>query len=286
MALREDKCFLVRRVADRGVEKNIGDSRVRGDRLNCDRRSADRGNEIRNRDPCDINKIKRLRQRVQDLEEIKRLRQRVRDLKEIRRLHQRVRDLELQPEMRKTETESSTVVWDEGGDGEEHPFGRHPPWFYEPIYQESLWEDKPRFDQDGIEPDEEEYSFLLEVLSGITVLKEKPIKETKGNGNEYAEVSSVATSDQEASGVGLKTPLMPPIIVKGLNITDYLMISPSIVDVQVEGNKILNAKLHIADNMCDVGNSDFVKVDDRVIKKWSKYTCTTYWNMWLRYKCE
>ncbi|KAJ0453909.1 hypothetical protein HanIR_Chr15g0734371 [Helianthus annuus] len=44
------------------------------------------------------------------------------------------------------------------------------------------------------------------------------------------------------------------------------MISPSIVDVQMEGSKILNAKFHIVDNMCDVGNSDFVKVDDRVLK--------------------
>ncbi|KAM0046940.1 hypothetical protein Hdeb2414_s0009g00322541 [Helianthus debilis subsp. tardiflorus] len=143
MALREGECFLVRRVADRGIDRSIGDLRVRGDRLNCDRRSTGRGNEIRNRDPRDIIKIKRLRQRVQDLEEIKRLRQQVQDLKDIRRLHQRVRDLELQREMRKTETESSTVVWDEGGDGEEHPFGRHPPRFYEPIYHESLSEEEP-----------------------------------------------------------------------------------------------------------------------------------------------
>ncbi|MFS7906728.1 hypothetical protein Hanom_Chr01g00062631 [Helianthus anomalus] len=164
MALREGKCF-VRRVADRGIEKNIGDSRFRGDRLNCDRRSAGRGNEIRNRDPRDIIKIKRLRQRVQDLEEIKRLRQRVRDLKEIRRLHQRVRDLKLQREMRKTETESSTVVWDEGGDGEEHPFGRHPPWFFEPIYPEGMLEDEPMFDEDEIEVDEEEYWWAQQAIN-------------------------------------------------------------------------------------------------------------------------
>ncbi|KAJ0546934.1 hypothetical protein HanIR_Chr08g0366431 [Helianthus annuus] len=245
MALREGECFLVRRVADRGIDKSIGDSRACGDRLNCDRRSACRGNEIRNRDPRDIIKIKRLRQRVQDLEEIKRLRQRVRDLEEIKRLCQRVRDLELQRERRVMETESRSIVRDDVNEEEENPFGRYPPRVYEPIYQESLWEDKPRFDEDGIEPDEEECSFVLEVHSGITILKEKSIKETNGNGNEYAEVSSVATGDQEASGVGLKTPLMPPIIVKGLNITNYLMISPSIVDVQMEGSKILNAKFHI-----------------------------------------
>ncbi|MFS7954011.1 hypothetical protein Hanom_Chr07g00625311 [Helianthus anomalus] len=126
MALHEGKCFLVRRVADRDIDKNIGDSRVRGDRLNCDRKSAWRLNEIGNRDPWDIIKIKRLRQRVRDLEEI-------------RRLHQRVRDLELQRQMRKTETESSTVVWDEGGDEEEHSFSRDQHRFYEPIYQEFLW---------------------------------------------------------------------------------------------------------------------------------------------------
>ncbi|KAJ0555488.1 hypothetical protein HanIR_Chr07g0302621 [Helianthus annuus] len=60
MAQREGGCFLDRRVADRGIDKNIGDSRVRGDRLNRDRRSAVRGNEIGNRDPRDIIQIKRL----------------------------------------------------------------------------------------------------------------------------------------------------------------------------------------------------------------------------------
>ncbi|MFS7998557.1 hypothetical protein Hanom_Chr12g01155261 [Helianthus anomalus] len=109
MALREGECFLVRRVADRGIDKNIGDSRVRGDRLNCDRRSTNRGNEIRNRDPRDIIKIQRLRQRVRDIEEIKQFRQ-------------RVRVLELRRDMRVKETESGTIVRDNVNEEEEHPF--------------------------------------------------------------------------------------------------------------------------------------------------------------------
>ncbi|KAJ0439656.1 hypothetical protein HanHA300_Chr16g0627731 [Helianthus annuus] len=178
MALREGKCFLGRRVADRGIDKNICDSRVCGDRLNRDRRSAGRGNEIGNRDPQDVIKIKRLRNRVRDLEEIKRLQQRVRDLEEIRRLRQRVRDLELQQGMCNTKTELSTIVWDEGGDGEEHSFGHYPPRFYEPIYHMNLSEEEPRFDEDGIEPDEEECTFMQKVLNGTTIQGNKPMNDT------------------------------------------------------------------------------------------------------------
>ncbi|KAJ0728149.1 hypothetical protein HanLR1_Chr07g0238311 [Helianthus annuus] len=175
MAQRESGCFLARRVADRGIDKNIGDSRVRGDRLNRDRRSAGRGNEIGNCDPRDIIQIKRLRQRVGDLEEIKRLQQRIRDLEEIRRLHQRVRDLELQREMRNMETESSTVVWDKGGDREQQPCSRHPHRFSEPTYPDFPSENQP---QDEIEPDEEECSFVRKVLSGITVQEDEQVTNT------------------------------------------------------------------------------------------------------------
>ncbi|KAJ0826155.1 hypothetical protein HanRHA438_Chr17g0811181 [Helianthus annuus] len=59
--------------------------------------------------------------------------------------------------MRKTETESSTIVWDEGGDGEQQPFSRHPHRFLEPIYPESEPEDEPNFDEDGVLLDEGEY---------------------------------------------------------------------------------------------------------------------------------
>ncbi|KAJ0809715.1 hypothetical protein HanPI659440_Chr01g0018491 [Helianthus annuus] len=172
MALHEGECFLVRRVAIRGIDKSIGDSHACGDRLNCDRRSTDRGNEIRNRDPRDIIKIKRLRQQFQDLEEIKRLRQRVRDLEEIRRLRQRVRDLELQRDTRKTETESSTVVWDEGGDGEQQPFSRYPHRFFEPFYPEGVSGDKPMFDEDEIEVDEKEYLLAQQAINGVLNPKE------------------------------------------------------------------------------------------------------------------
>ncbi|KAJ0713640.1 hypothetical protein HanPI659440_Chr13g0480711 [Helianthus annuus] len=154
MAQREGECFLVRRVADRGIDKSIGDSRVRGDRVNCDRRSAGRGNEIRNRDPRDITKIERLRQQVV-----------VCDLEEVSRLRQRVRDLELQWEMRKTETGSSTVVGDEGDDGEQQPFSRHPHRFFEPIYPEGMSEDKPMFDEDETDVDEEEYWWAQQAIN-------------------------------------------------------------------------------------------------------------------------
>ncbi|MFS7946417.1 hypothetical protein Hanom_Chr06g00536091 [Helianthus anomalus] len=63
MALREGECFLVRRVTDRGIDNNIGDSRAREVQFNRDRRFAGRGNEIGNRDPQDF-EIKRLKQRV------------------------------------------------------------------------------------------------------------------------------------------------------------------------------------------------------------------------------
>ncbi|KAM0020464.1 hypothetical protein Hdeb2414_s0025g00667421 [Helianthus debilis subsp. tardiflorus] len=172
MALREGECFLVRRVADRGTDKNIGGSCARGEDRRHVRRTADRGNDRVDPDSWDL-KIKRLRQRVRDLEEIRRLRQRVRDLEEIKRLRQRVRDLDLQQEMRKTETELSTIVWDEGGDGEQQPFSRHPHRFLEPIYLKSEPEDKPKFDEDGMLPDEEEYYWSQQAVNGTNLEEEE-----------------------------------------------------------------------------------------------------------------
>ncbi|KAJ0452485.1 hypothetical protein HanHA300_Chr15g0579461 [Helianthus annuus] len=127
-------------------------SRARGEDRHPTRRVADRGSDGVYLDPRDL-KIKRLRQRVRDFEEIRRLHQRVRDLEEIRRLQQQVRDLELQQEMCKAETELSTVVWDKGDDGEEHPFKHRPPQFLEPVYedefgQECFLADEPKFDED------------------------------------------------------------------------------------------------------------------------------------------
>ncbi|MFS7953110.1 hypothetical protein Hanom_Chr07g00614771 [Helianthus anomalus] len=78
--------------------------------------------------------------------------------------------------MRKTEAESSTVVWDKGGDGEEYPFGRNPPRFYEPIYHESLSEEEPRFDEDEIKPNEEECVFVQKVLNGTTIQEDKQVE--------------------------------------------------------------------------------------------------------------
>ena len=58
------------------------------------RRTADRGSDVEQRDPRDI---------------------------EIERLQQRIRDLEIQHEIRDEETASKTSDWEE----EENPFGAH-----------------------------------------------------------------------------------------------------------------------------------------------------------------
>ncbi|MFS7950096.1 hypothetical protein Hanom_Chr06g00579321 [Helianthus anomalus] len=238
MALREGECFLVRRVADRGIEKSIGDSRACGDRLNCDRRSAGRGNEIRNRDPRDIIKIKRLRQRVQDLEEIKRLRQRVRDLEEINRFRQRVRDLELIRERRVRETESRPILRDNVNEEEENPFGRYPPRFYEPTYQECLAENPPKFDTYGIEPDVEECTFVQNVFSGIAIQDDEVMKETD---HEFAEVSSglfdVFNKNAVVDGcakvtVGCEMVVKSDHHVINLNVSDCIKVSPTKVEIQ------------------------------------------------------
>ncbi|KAI3804306.1 hypothetical protein L1987_25752 [Smallanthus sonchifolius] len=124
--------MLAHRIADGGNEKRVFYSHARGEDQPSTRRVADRGSGGVGPDPWD-HKIKRLRQRVRNLE----------IQQEIKRLRQRIQDLELQRETRKTETESSTVVRDEGGDREQYPFGCHPPRFSEPIYQESLTDDEP-----------------------------------------------------------------------------------------------------------------------------------------------
>ncbi|KAI3498749.1 hypothetical protein L1887_34530 [Cichorium endivia] len=49
-----------------------------------------------------------------------------RDVAEIERLQQRIRELEVHQEDRNEETESDSVVGDDGFDGEENPFGRRP----------------------------------------------------------------------------------------------------------------------------------------------------------------
>ncbi|GKD67717.1 reverse transcriptase domain-containing protein, partial [Tanacetum coccineum] len=51
----------------------------------------------------------------------------LRDVEEIEILQQRIRELEFQQDERNEETESNSVVWDDGFDGEENPFGRRPP---------------------------------------------------------------------------------------------------------------------------------------------------------------
>ncbi|KAK1433357.1 hypothetical protein QVD17_10267 [Tagetes erecta] len=67
MALCEDECFLVRRFAAGGIDKNIGDSHAGGkDRYSICRVAA-RGSNGVYPDPRNL-KIKRLRKRVQDLE--------------------------------------------------------------------------------------------------------------------------------------------------------------------------------------------------------------------------
>ncbi|KAJ0801593.1 hypothetical protein HanPI659440_Chr03g0118981 [Helianthus annuus] len=242
MARREGGCFLVRRVADRGIDKNIGDSRVRGDRLNRDRRSAGRGNEIGNRDPRDIIQIKRLRQRVRDLEEIRRLQQRVRDLEEIRRLHQRVRDLELQREMRNTETESNTVVWDKGGDREQQSCSRHPHRFFEPIYPEGLSEDEPMFDEDEIEVDEEEYWWAQQAINGFAnredeeeeVINQHENSSVSGTFDSFRKTTCVSDQCEKDKIMGLdRRPLnqeLPEYVQVSVGCFDEFLEAPSVVN--------------------------------------------------------
>ncbi|KAJ0925046.1 hypothetical protein HanRHA438_Chr04g0155181 [Helianthus annuus] len=134
MAQREGKCFLVRRVADRGIDKNIGDSRARGEDRCPVRRIADRGNGKADSDPRDL-KIKRLRQRVRDLElQI-----------EIRQLKQMIRDLKDSSSWK--ETEPDEAVRDELSDDEEHPTN-----------DDTIYDSPPVFDEYG---DEEWYSWVI-----------------------------------------------------------------------------------------------------------------------------
>ncbi|KAJ0580859.1 hypothetical protein HanHA300_Chr04g0134181 [Helianthus annuus] len=176
-----------RRVADRGNDRVGPDSHARGEDRHLTRRIADRGSGRVGVDSRDF-EIKRLRQRVLDLEVIKRLTQRVQDLEEIKRLCQRVRDLELRWEIRFKETESGTIVWDDVNEEGMHPFCYPHPWFYEPIYQEILSEEKPRFDEDAIEPDEEGCSLVQTLLDGTTNRDDELVKES--NGHEYPDGSS------------------------------------------------------------------------------------------------
>ncbi|KAJ0705424.1 hypothetical protein HanPI659440_Chr14g0573311 [Helianthus annuus] len=199
MARREGEYLFARRVADRGNDMSVFYSRARGEDRHPTRRVADRGSDGIYLDPRDL-KIKRLRQLVRDLEEIKRLR-RVRDLEDIKRLRQRVRDLELKREMRVKETESETIVRDDVNEEEEYPFDHPHPRFNEPIYQESFSEDEPRFDVDGIEPDEEEYLWARQAVNGVPNREEeekekkvhKSSKVSPGMFDEFMDVYTVAS---------------------------------------------------------------------------------------------
>nr|GFD02654.1 nucleotide-binding alpha-beta plait domain-containing protein [Tanacetum cinerariifolium] len=102
--------YRIRRIAERGNEKDGPDSRARGDRFYHNRRSADRGNKKVDRDPENISEIKGLWRRVRDVE----------IQHEIRQIRKRIRELELQREMMK-ETESRYVVQDDVNEEEEYP---------------------------------------------------------------------------------------------------------------------------------------------------------------------
>ncbi|KAJ0710992.1 hypothetical protein HanOQP8_Chr09g0318841 [Helianthus annuus] len=239
MAQRGGECFLVRRVADRGIDKSIGDSRVRGDRLNYDRRSAGRGNEISHRDPRDIIKIEKLRKRVRDLEEIRRLRQRVRDLEEIRWLRQRVRDLELQREMRVKETESGTIVWDDENEEEEHPFCHPHPRILKPLGQDCLSEEEPIFDEDGIEPDEKECLLVREVLSGISAQGAEPIYEVLRGKNDIDRDLSMNTVAHGGDKI-LEAPLFRLSITKSKVLSPKYMEIQNRIDFKIGGKSIMD----------------------------------------------
>ncbi|KAD7117439.1 hypothetical protein E3N88_04707 [Mikania micrantha] len=248
MAQREDGCCLVRRFAYRGIHKNIGGSRAREDRFTRDRRFADRGNEIRSRDPRDILKIKRLRQRVRDLE----------IQQEIKRLRQRVRNLELKREMRKTETESSTVVRDEGDGGEQQPFSPspRPPRFFEPIYPEGVSEDVPIFDEDGSDCDEKECSLLQKLLCAVTVQEDgssiivwdecdadsdtvvwdESDNEEEQTTNECLKVRNGDIIAKDGKALSFDTPKITPVCMKALKIVDQITASPRSMQFEILEN--------------------------------------------------
>lgn len=63
-----------------------------------------------------------------------------------------------------TETESKIIIGDEGDDLEEHPFYRLPPRSHEPIYLEDMSKYFPKFDDDEIDVNEEEYALAQKVF--------------------------------------------------------------------------------------------------------------------------
>ncbi|MFS7908897.1 hypothetical protein Hanom_Chr01g00088451 [Helianthus anomalus] len=88
------------------------------------------------------------------------------------------------------ETKSGSIVRDVVNKPEENSFGRYPLRFYEAIYQENLSEEEPRFDEDGIEPDEEECSLVQTLLNGTTIQENEHMKEANGNDHVYVNVSA------------------------------------------------------------------------------------------------
>ncbi|KAJ0711542.1 hypothetical protein HanOQP8_Chr09g0325031 [Helianthus annuus] len=229
MALRGRRCLLDRRFADRGNDRSMFVSCARGEDRHAVRRTADRGNDRVDSNPRDL-KIKRLRQRVRDLEEIQRLRQRVRDLKEIKRIRQRVQDLELQRDRRIKETESGRVVRNDVNEEEEHPFGHSHTRFHEPIYQECLSKDEPRFDEDGIIPDEEECMFVHQVLNGVTIHVNKQVKDEDGGATVPTVATGCASVVKSDHALPLDHTTISLVSLKALNIADRMKSSPKKVE--------------------------------------------------------
>nr|GEW93715.1 retrovirus-related Pol polyprotein from transposon TNT 1-94 [Tanacetum cinerariifolium] len=150
--------YRIRRIADRGNEKDGPDSRARGDHFYHNRRSADRGNEKVDRDPGNISEIKGLRRRVRDLE----------IQHEIRQIRKRIRELELQREMRK-ETESRYVVWDDVNEEEE---------FDEEEVVNTDYEEAPVFDDDPYEAETENIFAQQDIQAKLPMdeILDKPIE--------------------------------------------------------------------------------------------------------------
>ncbi|KAJ0920059.1 hypothetical protein HanRHA438_Chr05g0236681 [Helianthus annuus] len=126
--------------------------------------------------------------------------------------------------MRKTETESSTIVWDEGGDREQQPFSRHPYRFLEPIYPESEPEDEPKFDEDGMLPDEGEYYWSQQAVNGAN--REEEEEENK----DYKSLMVSSGDIQEENMGGVEGD--GPTVVKGGSVASMISL-PLVPEVKV-----------------------------------------------------
>ncbi|MFS7961349.1 hypothetical protein Hanom_Chr08g00713921 [Helianthus anomalus] len=144
--------------------------------------------------------------------------------------------------MHKTETESSTVAGDEGGDGEQQPFSRHPHRFFEPIYPEGMSEDKPMFDEDETEVDEEEYWWAQQAINEFAnredeeeeVINEHENSLVSGKFDSFHKITCVSDLCEKDETMGLnRRPLnreLPEYVHVSVGNFDDFLEAPSVVN--------------------------------------------------------